>query len=405
MRSRTMKPIISIIIFLVLIGIGLNVMGIVNGTPPRDYQFQIEHNIPINVEVGTIRLVAIGSPSHGNSEPYTVTLDVLKVMYENYGDVAFILEELVGDAEIINLNHSYYDSGKSENIGMYRIYGNKEMQQILSWLGKNGIRMYGIDIQDISAVSRILSEKMEALGFEDNESIANLPISLVAQIQGKLPQIDKIQSFILQCKLYGQLDDKEYTYLVHLLNCIRMNYDFIEEGRTPDSRDKKMAENVKWIMAYEKKYYSNDYAVILSHNGHVIKNKWNNIFNNETFTPMGEWLSKTFKDDYFVIVIDAEFNCFMAYTSTTSGKRRVFFTHNNNLFDLLGVFPQDSMYLRNITMERNIGTWDLTTIGSVYSGIPTWSHRFHSISLSSSEAWDAILYFEYMTPISPELNY
>ena len=76
-------------------------------TMPCDFIMPSEFALPES------RLVAVGTATHGNSDPFAATLAVLQEIYETHGAVALILEENVGDAET------------AERMGTYGLHGKR----------------------------------------------------------------------------------------------------------------------------------------------------------------------------------------------------------------------------------------------------------------------------------------
>lgn len=139
--------------------------GIVSAITQKQYAaMPCEFVMPESFSLPDSRLVAIGTATHGNGDPFAAALAVLREMYAAHRNVALILEENVGDAETVGLQRAY--SGElGENVGFYLIYENQEMADILKWLEENNQRLYGIDIQNIQAVADRLRNRLTELGF------------------------------------------------------------------------------------------------------------------------------------------------------------------------------------------------------------------------------------------------
>lgn len=92
---------------------------------PCDLSFLSELELPDS------KIIAVGTPTHGNAEPTELALGILKEIYEKYGSAVFIMEEIAGEAETINRLHSYTKEDGSK-IGMYLVYDNDEIADILN---------------------------------------------------------------------------------------------------------------------------------------------------------------------------------------------------------------------------------------------------------------------------------
>ena len=106
--------------------------GIVSAITQKQYAaMPCEFVMPESFSLPDSRLVAIGTATHGNGDPFAAALAVLREMYAAHRNVALILEENVGDAEAVGLQRAY--SGElGENVGFYLIYENQEMADILN---------------------------------------------------------------------------------------------------------------------------------------------------------------------------------------------------------------------------------------------------------------------------------
>lgn len=360
----------------------------------------IEVSVFSGFEIPDKRIIAVGTPTHGNAEPFSLSLEILKGVYEEQGSVAFILEEVVGDAEIINRQHSYTkDDGKK--LGMYAIYECNEMSSILDWLNKTNQRFYGIDIQSISETVNILSRQLDKLHFPEAAKVLELPTDSVQEIEKNSPFLNSIQKYIRDQESTAKISEQDCTYLLHLLDCIRMNYEYILSGYSFEIRDKLMAENVEWVMEFEEKYFNNSHAVLLASNGHAIKSGWSYQFSEEYYVPMGSYLSEKYKEDYFLILTDAYENYFEAYTTgLQTTHKQTFCAHNKQLYTffdgsenrikILGCSPGTDSESQNIT---------LVIIGSMFSFLRSLSDKFYTAQIALNESCDLMVCYELMTPV------
>lgn len=350
------------------------------------------------LELPDSKIIAIGTPTHGNAEPIKLTLEILKKVYWEYGSVAFILEEVAGDADTINKQHSYTKEDGSK-VGMYLVYDNDEISEILNWLEQTNQRFYGIDVQSVSETAKILSERLEDLNFSDAERILNLPVKNEAQIKLNTPFLDTIAEFVDEQTSTGRISEQERAYLLHLLDCIKMNYEYVLSDYSFEVRDELMARNVEWIMEYEKSYYDNDHAVIFASNGHVIKAKWSYAFSKkEIYIPMGTLLSEKFDEDYYVILTDAWENYFEAGANMKdAANKKVFHIYNDQL-ESVAAEEQISVIMSDDCISDDNQDWKLVIIGSVFNNFRSHWDTYYSTRISTEESCNIIICFELMTP-------
>ncbi len=360
-------------------------------TMPCDFIMPSEFALPES------RLVAVGTATHGNSDPFAATLAVLQEIYETHGAVALILEENVGDAETVSLQHAY--SGElGQSVGYYLIYENREMSAILRWLEENNQRLYGVDIQNIEPVVKRVTERLIGFGFTEVEGKLLLA-SDTESIEKNFLELDTIEHFLNARHDDGSLSEQEYDYLLHQVDCIRMHYEYrLTERSHFDVRDEMMAKNTEWVMEYEQKYYNNDYAVLLGSNGHVVKTPWKyeNNHIDDVFCPMGVTLDKNLGKDYFVIITDAAESYFTAGVGTGKTHQKIFHITRE---DLPIKVNGSSYFTTQELLDDGHINWDMTMIGATTTTMQTWDKKWYAIPVKVSDAFDALLLSDKMTSI------
>lgn len=360
----------------------------------------IEVSVFSDLDIPDKRIIAVGTPTHGNAEPFNLSLEILKRVYEEQGSVAFILEEVAGDAETINNQHSYTKED-GDKLGMYAIYENNEMSSILDWLSKTNQRIYGIDIQSISETANILSRQLDKLHFPEAVKVLQLPTSSAQEIEKNGPFLDSIQKYIKEQESASKISEQDCTYLLHLLDCIRMNYEYIISGYSFGVRDKLMAENVEWIMDFEEKYFNNSHAVLLASNGHAIKSGWSYRFSGEYYVPMGSHLSEKYKQDYFLILTDAYENHFEAYaTGLNTSYRQTFRAYNKQLYTFFDGM-ENRIHILDCGTDTDGGNQNITLviIGSMFSIFRSLSDKYYTAQIALNESCDLMVCYELMTPV------
>lgn len=371
--------------------------GIVSAITQKRYAaMPCEFVMPEGFSLPDSRLVAIGTATHGNGDPFAAALAVLREMYAAHGNVALILEENVGDAETVGLQHAY--SGElGQNVGFYLIYENKEMADILKWLEESGQRLYGIDIQNIQAVADRLCSRLTELGLATAKDMALAAVNK-ADIADHLPLLDEIDRFLKERYDSSALSEREYCYLLHQTDCVRQNYEYRLADQPSELRDKTMAQNTAWVMDYEQKFYGNDYAVLLASNGHVIKTPW--AYDNAYVggNRMGCFLKDRFGADYFVIVTDAAENYFFASISTPGAKQKIFHLRRDSVSDFSA--GESVLYVTGgDLLARGYDSWDLTMIGAAFSDRYAGIESQYAVPVSVPGSFNTMLFSERMTAV------
>lgn len=358
---------------------------------PCDLSFLPELELPDS------KIIAVGTPTHGNAEPTELALGILKKVYEEYGSVAFILEEIAGEAETINKQHSYTREDGSKT-GMYLVYDNGETADILNWLYETNQRFYGIDVQSIAETAKILSDSLDGMNFPAAAKVLTLPVSSKQLIEQNSPFLDTIEEYVEGQTNAGIISEQESAYLLHLVDCVRMNYEYIMSDYSFEVRDKHMARNVEWIMDYEKSYYNNERAVLLASNGHVIKSNWSYGFSGDVYNPIGAFLSARYNDDYFVILTDAKENYFEAGTSARNAAHKKIFHIYNDYPDVTFTDRNTISIVRDDCSTDENQSRELVVIGSIFTNFRLLRDTYYKAQISPKDSCDILLYYELMTP-------
>jgi len=388
---------VTVILIIILFNIVLHF-----NLPSPNYEYR-QLALPDNFSLPDARVIAMGTATHGNAEPYDITIEMLQRIKESRGHVSFVLEEETGDSVIINRNHSYYDNEREMLIGTYGVYNNREMDRLLSWIKSENVNLYGIDVKSIYQIVEVIKGFLNEKGYSDiNIDKLHLNTYLEYEIQINrnhevIEQIKKIMNELLKSK---SIDEREFDYISHLLHCIQMNCEYILGGKQNNVRDSMMAENVLWVMEHELKYYNNEYILLLAHNGHIIKDNYNFENIDEQFIPMGYYLSAALGDDYYSIVTEAKNNSFLAINNLRTDKRKLFSIECiGSLIDAIGVeSPRIKLCTSENLIQAGISTWGLTVIGSYFDKIRTFKPTHFTINTNVETCFDAMLYFDQLTP-------
>lgn len=244
-RSILVIFLVTVILVIILFFIVLNL-----NLASTDYEY-CQLALPDNFSMPDARVIAIGTATHGNAEPYDITIEMLQKMKEERGSVAFVLEELTGDGARINQIHSYYDDEQERPLGFYNVYNNSEMNRLLSWVKSEDVNLYGIDIQSIYQTVEVIKNFLNEKGYSDT-NIDKLRSETDEEFEKQMI-IDNIENIMDELLKSKTIEEREFDYISHLIYCIQMNYEYVAGGEQYNVRDKMMAENVLWVMEHEMK--------------------------------------------------------------------------------------------------------------------------------------------------------
>ena len=407
MKKTREKSILVILLATVILIIILFFIVLNLNLASTDYEYR-QLALPDNFSMPDARVIAIGTATHGNAEPYDITIEMLQKMKEERGSVAFVLEELTGDGARINQIHSYYDDEQERPLGFYNVYNNSEMNRLLSWVKSEDVNLYGIDIQSIYQTVEVIKNFLNEKGYSDT-NIDKLRSETDEEFEKQMI-IENIESIMDELLKSKTIEEREFDYISHLIHCVQMNYEYVAGGEQDNVRDKMMAENVLWVMEHELKHYNNENIILLTHSGHIIEDDFTMNFRDMLYinaenkdilyVTMGHHLSNYLGDDYYTIVTEAKNNSFLADSNLPNDKRKLFsIERKGSLIDAIGAeSPSIKFCTSEYLKQAGISTWDLTLIGSYFNNLNTFIPARFTINTNVETFFDAMLYFDQFTP-------
>lgn len=373
--KRILKRIGSGLLVLIVLSVLLSVALSVR--PKVTYEYEPFSMEPMDLPDS--RLLALGTCTHGNAEPFEAAEWLLEQLLEEHGSAALILEENVGDAAFAGQLHSFCENGVW--FGFSNVYRNPQSEDLLQFLGDNGIRLYGNDVQMIERTCRLLAEGLS--GHENAASLETLYEYDEEPEQG-LAIIEAAEQYCA-----GIPDPAQRDWYLHLLNAVRQHYELVASDTPFDTRDRIMAENTIWAMNHEETYYGNDHALLFAHNGHVCVNDHTIQKRGFECTTQGHHLKQALGENYFVILTDANRSAF-----TVGGAEQPYLIQRNRTD-----WPEEQIAWKRSSELEHSGheVWDTLWVGALWKH--AWSHFPSQYTVSiPTECFDALLLFREMTP-------
>lgn len=266
-----------------------------------------------------VEIVALGEATHGNGESFALRQAVFRRLVEAYGCRAFALEEGFGSAWRVN---RFIGEGQgtareaAEELGIGWMYHNQDMADLLQWMHdfnqtqaeENQIRFYGFDMQNIqteqlAAIAYLETVDAEAAKEFRTQSVhANSKEALCRQLQQRLEQHREV---------YIALSGED-AYLVALQNvaCMRQGILKSDAQSSFAYRDAVMAENVSWILEFEK-HRGRSIVFVTGHNGHTVRTSYYRKNEQDPFV-MGSHLAARYGAGYYSIGMEIYKNTFTA---------------------------------------------------------------------------------------------
>jgi len=264
------------------------------------------------------KIIAMGEATHGTKEFFEMKHRMFEFLVEELGYRIFAIEADFARAQIVNDYILYGKGSLSDSLKALKswIWQTEEVANLIEWMrnynqnpnNSSKIKFYGFDISGDPSISktRIMEylKEVDAGTFGDASSNFN---SLTIEELELLLDENK-QSYI------NQTSESEYNMIYQHLNIIKQNAVFLDTPRGMDSfnlRDYYMAENVQWIVDYEKQF-GNVKIMLWAHNGHAAKEFLTSV-------PLGKHLYEIYSDELYTIGFDFYKGSLRAYPGTIFG--------------------------------------------------------------------------------------
>ncbi|PPA83594.1 erythromycin esterase [Brevibacillus laterosporus] len=382
--------------------------------------------VPVSkMELPSKTIIGFGEATHGNKQFTTLKSDIFKHLVEKQGYRVFAIESDFGGGQKVNEyilggNGTAQDAAKA--IG-FTIYNTQEMATLLSWMrsynehrdAKDKIHFYGFDMQrydhNKNGLFSYLKKVDPTLASKYEIALANLNDKTVydqkqANVQEGLSHIKNLMERMKENKsVYtAKSSAKEYELALAFAEAIKQNATLRgTNANYNNTRDHYMAEKVKWILSFEKKYYGRENIFITGHNGHIEKTSTSMGMT----TCMGAYLAKTLGDQYYAIGSEFYESSFIANDATTN-ERKEFYVKNSGEDRLAVLFAHTNMkdgfldfakarHDENFTAYLNRAQ-SISAIGAVFSGLYGKIEKMYTLQMIPAKAFDAIIFVRTATP-------
>lgn len=368
-----------------------------------------------------VSVVALGEATHGNVEFQELRLDVFSHLVKNENVRAFALEGDFGSCALAN-EYILYDKGTAteavKNLG-FDIYKTDEMLELIQWMHDHNlaasesekVRLYGFDMQQYESNLRRIEAFYQTADASKGENYLSKWDTYFILEEGTLSPENLSGLRALLNQLLSDLQQNQVAYtdatseetyayarqsatcLLQFLDLCDTSADYISYGNT---RDKYMAENVKWILDREESLYGSK-VMLSGHNGHVAKAV------NSTYTNMGYHLSQELKEQYFVIGTDFyKTTCNIA----TNGKRANHsFCSEDPLAKAVGSMEENIYYLdfgkASSSEELSALIYSNTKTGSLgesYSPLMKLLKNTYQLNIAPGSLYDGMIFVYQATP-------
>ncbi|USG65042.1 erythromycin esterase family protein [Brevibacillus ruminantium] len=390
-------------------------------------QQSLESNlVPVSkMELPSKTIIGFGEATHGNKQFTTLKFDIFKHLVEKQGFRVFAIEGDFGGGQKVNeyiLGGSGTAQDAAKAIG-FTIYNTEEMASLLSWMRsfneqrdtKDKIHFYGFDMQrydhNKNGLFTYLQKVDPTLASQYGVALANLNDKTVydqkkAKVQEGLSHIKNLMERMKENKsvYIAKSSEKEYELALAFAEAIKQNATLHGTNvNYSNARDLYMAEKVKWMLSFEKKYYGRENIFITGHNGHIEKTSTTTGMT----TCMGAHLAKTFGEQYYAIGSEFYESSFIANDAATN-ERKEFYVKNSGNDRLAVLFAHTNrkdgfLDFAKARQDENFTAFlnraqPISAIGAVFSGLYGKIEKMYTLQMIPAKAFDAIIFVRTATP-------
>ncbi len=374
-------------------------------------------DIPDDVEV-----IGFGEATHGNIEFQELKKQVFESLMKKEHVRVFILEGDFGGGQQIN-NYILNGEGSAKatvNDLDYSIYKTEQMIELVQWMHDYNktvkedekIRFYGNDMQRYDYSKQELVDYFAAVDSDaantyndqlkhvSNKTMRELTTEQLEALHDTI--VDIVQDLQSNKAKYLELSSAEDFALAtaNAQNMKQRTQLFLNEENYTHLRDQYLAENLQWIIEFEKER-GNDKVFFTGHNGHVEKTSASPA----GYKSMGNYLDEVFGTKYFAIGTDFLSSEFQAKNSG-SENREIFTVENHN--DLVDAFSEVEQNIFYIDFEKSHESDELSNIisnehkmANIGDDFQSWYKllkMFYTIKMVPDQAYDGLIIVKNATP-------
>lgn len=273
-----------------------------------------EDLMPLKEILKDKKIIGIGEATHGTAEFFEMKHRIFEFLVEEMGYRVFAIEAEFGGSQIVN-DYILYGKGSIDECleaMKFWTWNTQEVADMIEWMKNYNekseniakIKFYGYDMQSMDNDRRYIVDYLEKVESPSKDGIKELNSDL-GDVHKEL--IKNKDTYIWKTSV------EEYDLILQHMEIINQWKDH-NNGGNFETRDYYMAQNIKWILDYETKYYGNDKIMLWAHNGHISKKYYN-------LKTMGKHLKDMYNEDYYAIGFDFYEGSFVAMPSTIYGRR------------------------------------------------------------------------------------
>jgi erythromycin esterase len=285
---------------------------------------------PLAAIVGKARIVALGEATHGTREFFQLKHRVLEYLVSEQGFTVFAIEANWPESLAVDdyVLHGTGDPAKALAGLYFWTWNTEEVLDMIRWMRTYNadpaharkVRFLGFDMQTARVAGPAVAAYLEKVDPAYAKEVAGTLAGLREASQEATPASASALSSARA--LVARFDARGDAYVAassqREWDLARQQAVIVEQvaelgaGQAIEYRDRAMAENVGWILAHEP---AGTRMVVWAHNGHI------NYSTSTGYTPMGEYLRRTFGADYLNIGFVFNQGAFQAIGGNAQGSK------------------------------------------------------------------------------------
>lgn len=369
-------------------------------------------------EVDRARVVAMGEATHGNAELIEAKRQVFSTLVANHGYRVFAIEADFGGGAAVD---DYVRTGRGSAVAAVKqigfpIYQNQQLVDQVEWIRahnagagpRDQVRVYGFDFQRYDrnkvGLDRYLRSVDPAGAADVRDRLASLTDAGFRTLDADAEQAAADSARQVLDRIVGHRDayvgestTAAYELAEQYARVIWQGATWRSADADATTRDRFMAENVRWIKAREEQRQADPRAQVFvsGHNGHVAQ------VSAVMFTDMGANLVKEIGEaDYYALGTEFVDSTFTVAGVGSRGQHRVTNRDGREWAELFGSTDPGFVDFDTAAANPQLADFLSTTrrMGNEFTGVFRFLPSTYTLKMKPAEAYDGLVFVQTVTP-------
>lgn len=409
-RQRRRGPARLLIVLALVIALagGYFVYRQVVGSPAGRPQATELSQARISDQLASATVLGVGEATHGTREFRSTLLWTVQQLADR-GFTTLAFEESAGHVTEVNAWLQGGAGTAEEAAGRFgfRLNRTRESVELLTWIrtyneGRepgSRIHLHGIDVQRPEADRRValawLAEVDPATADAFRARLEPLTDASHRDPAASAPLVPVAAEFRAAVEAAaGDRTDDATTRALASARTLAMGAELGAGGKGGEQRDRMMADQLGWLVE-RRQAVGAEHTLLFGHNGHVDKRGTANPAQSVT---LGTLASERWGEGYKALGTDAR------HVRLSDNSNEFSFTVDSPLRGLFGGTAVGYLEFASVDAadaEVLARTVPMTSAGSPFQALQAWVPWFHEVQLKPAETFDALVYAETTTPVTP----